>query len=118
MGNSGRGDDEFVYLTEELPRHQVTLSAYQIGKYEVNNGQYCEVLNWAKGRGYLENSGGGPYSGGNVYKNGQMLLKINDAECQISYSSGSHMKAQSGQSLSSQPTESWTSFAATSMPPS
>ena len=74
---------------DEVPRHEVTLSAYYIGKYEITNGQYCEVLNWAKGKGYLENSSSGSYTEGNVYKIGNILLNVDASYCQISYSEGS-----------------------------
>ena len=59
MGARDDGDDGTYADSDELPRHEVTLSAYYIGKYEITNGQYCNVLNWAKGMGYLENSSGG-----------------------------------------------------------
>ena len=32
---------------DELPVHEVTLSAYEIGAYEVTNREFAEVLNWA-----------------------------------------------------------------------
>jgi formylglycine-generating enzyme required for sulfatase activity len=89
MGARDDGDDLIYRWDDELPRHEVTLSAYYIGKYEITNGQYCEVLNWAKGMGYLENSSGGSYTGGNVYKNGNILLFVDSSYCQISYSGGS-----------------------------
>ncbi len=38
----------------EYPVHTVTLSAYEIGKYEVTNQEFADVLNWANARGYLE----------------------------------------------------------------
>jgi formylglycine-generating enzyme required for sulfatase activity len=89
MGARDDGDDLTYRYSDELPRHEVTLSAYYIGKYEITNGQYCEVLNWAKGMGYLENSSGGSYTAGDVYKNGVILLEISSSYCQISYSGGS-----------------------------
>ncbi|MFP6582036.1 MAG: formylglycine-generating enzyme family protein [Candidatus Hydrogenedentota bacterium] len=42
--------------SDELPRHPVTLSPYQIGKYEITNSQYVAVLNWALEKGYLSNT--------------------------------------------------------------
>ena len=50
MGRRDVGDDESYGGSDELPRHDVTLSAYKIGKYEVTNGQYCDVLNCARVR--------------------------------------------------------------------
>ena len=81
----GRRSDESGY-SNELPRHFVYLDEYYIGKYEVTNSAYVDVLNWALGRGYLKNSGNGAYDGGNVYGSSKMLLLINDSGCQISYS--------------------------------
>jgi formylglycine-generating enzyme required for sulfatase activity len=89
MGARDDGDDGTYAYSDEYPRHEVTLSAYYIGKYEITNGQYCAVLNWAKGMGYLENSSGGSYTGGDVYKNGSILLDIDYLDCQITYSGGS-----------------------------
>ncbi len=88
MGARDDGDDGEYAYSDEYPRHEVTLYEYQIGKYEVTNGQYCEVLNWALGQGYLEGSSGDPYGGGAVYYNGAILLDIDDADCQIVYSAG------------------------------
>jgi formylglycine-generating enzyme required for sulfatase activity len=92
MGRRSDGDDASGGA-DELPRHDVTLSAYWIGKYEVTNDQYCEVLNWALGQGLLKESDGSTAysSGSDVYVNAgdnQLLLDVDDAECQISYSGG------------------------------
>jgi len=48
----------------------------------------CDVLNWALGRGYLENSGGGAYTGGDVCKNGQTLVAVHYQSGQIQYTGG------------------------------
>lgn len=76
MGRRSDGDDAIYGSPNELPRHPVTLSAYQIGKYPVTNGQLCDILNWALAKGYLQNSDGTPYTHGDVWKNGQKLLVI------------------------------------------
>ena len=60
---------------DELPVHTVTLSAYEIGKYEVTNREYAGVMNWANARGYLQNSAGDAYIGGDVYAYGQLLVE-------------------------------------------
>jgi len=97
MGRRDDGDDGTYGYSDELPRHQVTLSAYLIGKYEVTNGQMCDVLNWALGRGYLENSSGGAYAGGDVYASGQRLLVVSDLYCQIQYTGSAFTwKSQTG----------------------
>lgn len=90
MGRRDDGDDAQGY-SDELPRHQVTLSAFQIGKYEVTNGQYAAVLNYALSKGYLKNSSGGAYGTGgrDVYHNGVLLINVDDSDdCQISFGSG------------------------------
>ena len=94
MGARDDGDDDITHgsseYAHERPRHEVTLSPYKIGKYEVTNGQMCAVLNWALGKGYLKNSTNGTFTGGNVYLHGQMLLPfVNYPENPITYTSGS-----------------------------
>ncbi|MCX7049633.1 MAG: SUMF1/EgtB/PvdO family nonheme iron enzyme [Candidatus Sumerlaeota bacterium] len=86
----GARNDE-VGESDEFPRHQVTLSAYQIGKFAVTYGQYCDVLNWALARGYVKgDASGGPYTGGAaVYAAGQPLLFVSNIYyCNIQYSDG------------------------------
>ncbi|MCX7047141.1 MAG: SUMF1/EgtB/PvdO family nonheme iron enzyme, partial [Candidatus Sumerlaeota bacterium] len=83
----GARDDETSNTQgTEGPRHQVTLSAYQIGKYLVTNRQYCDVLNWALAHGYLKDYFGEAYAGGDVYAAGKVLLYISDFYCNIQYS--------------------------------
>lgn len=69
MGRTDSGDDATYGNANELPNHQVTLSAFEIGKFEVTNAQFATVMNWALAEGYLANdTSGTPYSGGgNVY---------------------------------------------------
>jgi len=94
MGNSGSVRDGYcgcILCDCEKPRHQVTFDySFQMGEYEVTNAQYAEVLNWAKGRGYLRNNHGGAYNGGDdVYHNGYMLLELfSDIYCDVNYSGG------------------------------
>ncbi len=35
------------------PVHKVTLTDFQMGKYQITNAQYCEMLNYALNKGYL-----------------------------------------------------------------
>jgi len=75
MGRSTEGDDARLGGSDELPVHTVTLSAYEIGKYEVTNHQYCAVLNHAiaSSRIYLCTSTGAVWSGrGDIYAGGNL----------------------------------------------
>ena len=82
MGATDAEDGE----TCEYPRHNVTLSAYEIGKYEVTKQEYANLLSWALEEGYLENSEGSNYDGGDVYTNGVLLIDIESSYSGISYS--------------------------------
>ncbi|HOC70814.1 MAG TPA: SUMF1/EgtB/PvdO family nonheme iron enzyme [Candidatus Hydrogenedentes bacterium] len=75
---------------EERPVHAVTLDAYWIGKYEVTNQEYADVLNWAHGRGYLTNSGGGAYTGGLIYAYNRAIAdtETSSSYSQLTYSGG------------------------------
>ncbi len=101
MGNSGIGDDIVpdspelpgTYLTNhEKPAHSVTLSAYQIARYDVTNREYCAVLNWALAKGYLKTATGTPWTGTrDIYAgtNLQLLIWYTSSDCNIQYSNGS-----------------------------
>ncbi len=46
---SNDGDDD------EQPVHEVTLThSFELGKYEITNEEYCEILNWALGKGKVK----------------------------------------------------------------
>ena len=111
MGNSGSARDTQYGFSDEYPRHTVNINyIFQMGKYEVTNAQYAEVLNWAKGRGYLRNSSGGSYSGGDVYHNNQRLLEVSSSYCDISYSGGQFVpKSRNSESMNNHPVKevSW-----------
>jgi len=77
----------------EFPVHSVSLSVYAIGKYEITNQQYCDVLNWAHhpSRQYLRTSTNTLWAGsGDVYAIGgtALVLDFNDAEIDIRYVGG------------------------------
>jgi len=107
MGNTGAGDDytyTYTYYSgEDLPAHSVTLSPYQIAKYDVTNEQYCEVLNWALAQGYLKDYNGGPWTGSSDIYGGDdrhlLLFTANDAmPSDILYSGGKFSpKTRTGQ---------------------
>jgi formylglycine-generating enzyme required for sulfatase activity len=55
---SGLRKDAGYYTDDEQPAHEVKLTvAYAIGKYEVTNIQYCDVMNWAVENGYAKIDG-------------------------------------------------------------
>lgn len=70
---------------DELPRHDVTLSAYSIGRFEVTNLQYARMLNRALRSGVLTGEGGGRYAGGDVYAGGHLLLALAGQGCLLAY---------------------------------
>jgi formylglycine-generating enzyme required for sulfatase activity len=52
----------------ERPVHRVTLSAYEIGKYEVTNQEYADMLNWANANPYCQIG----------YSDGQFVVESRD----------------------------------------
>jgi formylglycine-generating enzyme required for sulfatase activity len=94
MGRTSSGDDATFGGSDELPVHTVTLSAYEIGKFEVTNQQYCDVLNWAKdpSRNLLRTSTNTVWAGtGDIYAGGnlQQILLFSSDDCDIQFSAGS-----------------------------
>jgi len=94
MGRTASGDDATDGSADELPQHEVTLGAYQIGKYEVTNKEYCDVLNWAKAKGYLyADVAGTPWTGlGFIYAGGtadsRYAIGVFSTSYHIQYSGG------------------------------
>jgi len=86
MGRTDSGDDANNGFPNEDPQHEVTLTAYQIGKYDVTNQEYADILNWALARGYLENYSGEAYDHGVVYAANEPLFSPSNPYCQITYS--------------------------------
>jgi formylglycine-generating enzyme required for sulfatase activity len=82
-------------ITGRFPSEQeggiVGIRTYAIGKYEVTNQEYADILNWAHARGRLTNSSGGAYTGGVVYAHGQWLANTvsSSSFSQIEYGGGS-----------------------------
>ena len=104
MGRREDGDDALYAGPDELPRHDVALSSYLIGKYEITNAQYAAVLNWALREGRLENAEGHPYAGGDVCTKGKILLRVASQYCQISHSGETFaMESRDGYSMASHP---------------
>ena len=49
--NMGSNDGE----DDEQPVHEVELThSFELGKYEITNEEYCEILNWALGKGKVK----------------------------------------------------------------
>ena len=77
--------------TDELPVHSVYLNAYQIGKYEITNQDYCKVLNYALTQGYLKTYDGAAWTGtGELYGGDSryILVDTDRAECNVAYTEG------------------------------
>ena len=94
MGRTSSGDDATYGGSDELPVHTVTLSAYEIGKYEVTNQQFCEVLNYAidSSRNYLLDGSGAVWSGtGDIHAGAdiELILTFAAPDCNIQFSAGS-----------------------------
>ena len=93
------GDPWNEWDADELPVHSVTLSAYEVGKYEVTNQEYADVLNWANSRGYLTTA-----SSRTVTAYGQELLDVYAGGCQIGYSGGPFVvESRDGYSMADHP---------------
>ena len=74
----------------ETPVHSVTLSAYEIGKYEVTNQEYADMLNWANGQGYLDKASS---STATAYGHELLGVDANDEDvyggtCHVQFSAG------------------------------
>ena len=79
----GTNDDTRYGAADELPRHEVTLSPYEIGKYEVTNQQVCDVYNWANAQGHLMT-----VDAKTVTAFGQELLDLDTVWCSVQLSGG------------------------------
>ncbi len=61
------------------PEHQVTMSEdFEIGRYEVTNQEYCDMLNYALNMNYLAGDYEGNVSVKNMYGDSQDLLVLNE----------------------------------------
>jgi formylglycine-generating enzyme required for sulfatase activity len=95
MGRTDAGDDTTYGSTNEDPQHQVTLAAYQLGKYDLTNKEYCDVLNWAKTQGYLyRDKAGTAWAGvGDIYAgetsaSRYLIVTFTSSDCNIQYLDG------------------------------
>jgi len=82
---------------DEVPAHEMTLEAYRIGKYEVTNQQFCDVLNWALAQGLLFGDAlGTVWSGtGDIYAGGpegrHRIVIFTAPECSIFFADGAFL---------------------------
>lgn len=84
----------------ELPLHPVTLSPYQIGRYEVTNRQFVDVLNWALFQGRLDLSISFSWAG--AY--GVNILQLNNDAGQIGFDGTAFfVKTRQGHSMDDHP---------------
>jgi len=91
MGRTSTGDDAAFGTAAELPVHEVTLAEYYIAKYQITNGQYCDVLNWALTKGYLKTAEGDAWIGsGEIYGGPQLYILVDTVrtECNIVFTDG------------------------------
>jgi formylglycine-generating enzyme required for sulfatase activity len=97
-GSFMRGDPFNEGYENERPVHEVTLSAYEIGAYEVTNGDIVELFNWALDKGFVEVADATTFQ---AY--GKELLDLDDADCQIAFDNGRLV-------VESAPTHSWADY--------
>ncbi len=78
--------------SDQVPVHPVTLSGYEIGRFEVTCKEFCDVYNWALSQGYVKHISGYPYtgSGSELYAGSplQMLIYLAGSSGRIGYSGG------------------------------
>lgn len=108
MGRRDDGDDAPAPAgygqADELPRHEVTLDAFEIARHETTNEDFAFVLNWALGQGYLADQEGLPYTGGDVYAYGRPLVRCSFTGSQVQFSGGQfYVLARNGHSLAPHP---------------
>jgi len=89
----GEGEDN------EIPVHTVTLNGFQMSKYSITNGQYCEYLNSAKDTGFVTVHDDVVYSSSDSsysepYFN---VVGIENSYSQIDYSNGFFTVAMKGE---------------------
>ncbi len=90
--------------SNEYPRHHVTLSKYDIGKFEVTNKEYADALNALLAADQLYNSSGKAYAGGDVYGHGQLLSGVSSGYCQIAFAQNRFVpKVRDGRSMENHP---------------
>ena len=84
MGNNSGEDDE-------APEHTVILTnSFDLGKYEITNVEFCELLNWALGKGFIKGItgfGANANFATGAYDLDKILI---ESQSDISFSSPSH----------------------------
>ncbi len=68
--------------SDEYPLHEVTVSDFYMDKFEITNGQFCDMLNYAKGLGLLNATN---LTVSNKYGDSRELIELADIHCPIRY---------------------------------
>jgi len=107
------GDETGDGGSNEKPVHVVSLTAYEISKYEVTNRQYVQFLNAAKIARVIKVVDGVVYAAGDT-ANAQPWLRTAgiDADSSVSYSSIFTVVNNSGQQMAEHPVREVTWFGA------
>ncbi|MBW2045357.1 MAG: SUMF1/EgtB/PvdO family nonheme iron enzyme [Deltaproteobacteria bacterium] len=89
-GSFKMGSEEF---SNAMPVHEVTLSNdFYIGKYEVTNQEFADILNYALSKDYIDKAPLAEHIEKKtvkcVSKSPQKLLDLDDSDCQIDYIKG------------------------------
>lgn len=75
--------DESDTSTDNDPEHRVTLTNdFYLGTCEVTNGEYCAAVQWAYDEGHVI------VTAAAVRAHGELLLDLDDSECEISFNDG------------------------------
>ena len=87
MVSISSGEFEMGQSGVATPVHTVTLTHnFEMGKYEVTNQEYCDVINYALSQGLVTASSS---TVTNNTGNSQELLDLNDSDCEISFNGSS-----------------------------
>jgi formylglycine-generating enzyme required for sulfatase activity len=99
MGDSfGEGD------SDELPRHSVMFSPFNMSKYEITNGQYCAYLNSAKLQGLITVTSNLVYKAGSGTSYPYCDTYLSSTYSQINWNGSTFtVRTKSGRDMSNDP---------------